>query len=330
MSESSAKAVAVEEEVPNARRDFLKMGLAAAAAATAAGIVSKPEAANAVNGDVMNVAGSEAGTSTTLLDGSQFRVVDGNNGISLYGHRSGSDGIGVLGQVGPTAAGLGVVGRGYGTGNIGVLGEHFGSSTAAGSGVKGTSNGDSSIGVEGRATGAAGVGVLGGSTAGAALQLVETSATVPPTTGTWSAGQFLVKSGQLWYCVTGGSGTASKWVRLSSPFVPLGIPKRAASQGTFHNAGQTKTKGLGSAVPAGAKAVVFNIMLLDTKGKGQLSIVGANRSFSGTFANISWWGKDQRLSNTTVSNVSSDRKVKIRASGSGGAKYAIDVIGYYV
>jgi hypothetical protein len=242
-------------------------------------------------------------------------------GNGTEGTTGGSGTSGVYGEhtgTSSTFAGFGVAGRAMGINGVG----NFGEAAAAGIAVQ-ANNTSSGIGLRAHST--SGTGVMASSGSGSALQVVGTTLVVPPNSGNWTAGQFLVKNGELWYCTTSGAGTASDWVRVSSPFIPLGIPDRV-NAGSRLNNGSTRTVDLG--IPGGASAAMFNVTVFSTRGSGRLSIIGANRSFSGTFANISWAGRNQVESNTVTSRVDSAGRVKIRATG-GSTKLTVDVIGYF-
>ena len=93
----------------------------------------------------------------------------------------------------------------------------------------GVVGGTGGTGVQAQANTIDGVGLTADSTAGAAILLTDHTQTIPPTTGTWTAGSLVQTGGQLWYCTQSGTGSASKWVQLSttgSKLITLASPVR--------------------------------------------------------------------------------------------------------
>jgi hypothetical protein len=79
-----------------ARRRFLTRGAIAAAVAASGAAVLSSEPAGAADGDALKIGdGTNVGTATTKLTGSQIWVKDGNGGISLIGDSSATDAVGV-------------------------------------------------------------------------------------------------------------------------------------------------------------------------------------------------------------------------------------------
>ena len=81
---------------PVARRRFLTRGAIAAAVAASGATVLGSEPAGAANGENIVIGTStNSGTTTTVLQGSQFQALNGNGGISLVGTHTGASAIGV-------------------------------------------------------------------------------------------------------------------------------------------------------------------------------------------------------------------------------------------
>src|SRR5207245_326859 len=117
-------------------------------------------------------------------------------GLGVYGTAAADPGIGVKGEgpqygVAGISPGVGVYGQGTGTGTalqgVAVDGPGLAASSATATAVQ--------------ANASDGTAVYAASMNGAVLHLDDSQlATVPPTSGSWSAGQFLVKAGSLWFC----------------------------------------------------------------------------------------------------------------------------------
>ena len=304
----SEKKVEEVTEVRNARRDFLKLGLAAATGAAAAGVVAAPPA-EAANGQSLVIGTENQGSSTTVLKGSSFQVIDGNLPASIYGVASADGKAGIIGS----HSGYQVVQTGMSSTSM------LSTVITTGIGLHGVGNGPNSVGVRAAAG------------EGAALQLDPVGVAVPPTQGSWVAGQFVVKNGQLWYCIAGGDGSSSKWVRLSSVYVPLPEAVPAYSAGTALNTGQKRKVNLGSVVPANATSAVLTFSLASPSGQGTLAVGSfARTTAKGTV--LRWWDNGQQFVNTTVSGVS-ESAVWVAAKGKSGAgktKFKIEVVGYYL
>jgi hypothetical protein len=229
---------------------------------------------------------------TGTADGDALQIGGANTntlaGTSLSGSASGP--VGAIFAVSNTAGGAGnaIQGIGAAGGGWGVLGKTISSD---GFGVFALASG-----------GLGGIGLQAASLAGAALRIADSggddifagpppTVAIPPTTGTWKTGSLVNSAGQLWYCYVAGVGSASKWVRLSSPFVPvtptrvydsragaplptgvlLGGANRLVSVADGRdNAGTVTVPGL---VPAGATAVTANVTVTGTtSGFGYLAI----------------------------------------------------------
>ena len=157
-------------------------------------------------------------------------------------------------------------------------------------------------------------------------------------------------AGQLWYCYVAGAGSASKWVRLSSPFVPV-TPTRvydsrvgaplptgillAGTNRTISVAdGRDGAGGVSVAnlVPAGATAVTANVTVTGTtSGFGYLVINPGGITTAGA-STINWFGAGQTLANGVTLTLNASRQLTVLCDGASGASthFIIDVSGYYL
>lgn len=297
-----------DQEQPDAepsRRRFFKYG-AAAAATTAAAAVASAAPVSAADGNSLLIGANNTGTAVTKLTGSQVRVVNGTSGISIYGES--------VGSVANTAA-IGVKGT-SGTGGTGVYGE----------------GGTSSI---------RGVGVRGVSAIGTPLKLDEGSAAFPPTSGTWDAGSFGVDGGHLFYCYGGGTGTGSKWARLSAAPVPLtsdfrvydsraGKAPLGVAKGTL-GSGATRDISIATNgnVPSDASLVMGNLTVTETVGTGYLSLYPTGVAWPGN-SNINWTGSGATLANSFVVKPGTAGKITVKTPAWGGkCHFIIDLVAYF-
>jgi len=319
----------------NGRRSFLSKGVVAAAVAATGVAIARP--AEAANGGNFILGAANNATNDTTLSGSQFRVsrltgtsVEGNNG----------SGTGVYGVAGDSnGAGIGVRGRTV-YGGTGVLGEDP-SGSLSGIGVRGVSTLGIGVWGEGGTTSIRGVGLRGSSSLGASLQLDEAAISVPPASGSWTRGQFINRSGQLWYCYTSGTGAASKWVKLSGApmilatsyrcydsragFAPLTVVKGKLNDGQTRSDIDLKVNGGAGAIPSGISAAIVNLTATGTSAAGFLGLFKNGTAWPGT-STINWSAANSNIANTTVVAVDSLSRVAVRAAGS--ADFIIDVIGY--
>jgi hypothetical protein len=225
-----------------------------------------------------------------------------------------------------------------------IVGQAF----ASGGGISGT-------GVFGTSDQQDGVGVRAEAFTGAALQINDSNQTMPPTTGSWTKGAFVVTGGHVWYCYQTGSGTSSKWVKLSSTLVTLpssvrvydsrsGQPNQAPNtQGAltftaapptaaFRDVACNKDAVSGTTVvPAGATALLMNLTVISAAGGGALAAF-ATGTAQPTTSSINWSSAGQVLANSVTSacNASQHVSVGIVASVGASANFILDVIGYYL
>ncbi len=294
-----------ESDGQPSRRRFFKYG-AAAAAATAAATVSTALPAGAANGGNLVIGVANNGTLTTSLAGSQLRVLNGNNNVSVYGDSVGSA---------VNTAAVGVLGR-SGTGGTGVYGEG-GTSTVSGIGVRAVSE------------------------RGTPLKIDEGSVPFPPTSGTWSAGSFGVEGGHLFYCYGSGTGTGSKWARLSAAPVPLtgnfrvydsraGKAPLGVTKGRIGN-GQTRNISIATNgnIPTNASLVMGNLTVTETSGTGYLSMYPTGVAWPGN-SNINWTSANATVANSFVAKPGTGGQITMRAATPGGScHFLLDIVAYF-
>jgi hypothetical protein len=341
------------------RRSFLRIGAwtAAGTAAAAVGSVATANRAEAVNGDTL-VLGSDSnsagaltqvtgGTSLAVLDGDTY-IITGTSHATIAAEQDEADSVALYGKDTSTDGGVGVLGDGA----TGVFGRSNGAAGGA-VGVKGyaTSNADVAIEADHENAGTAlyahsddGIGASLQSTTGTAAYLRSASgpavrfgasgrSTVPPTTGTWAAGSVLMKAGALFYCWRSGTGTASKWVRMSGALVPLTNPRRvydSTKSGGVIAAGSSRTITVakaGTSVPVGVSAAALSITVLRTVGSGYITAFSASSNAPNT-RTLSWWGRKQTHTTTTIVRLNSSGRIKIKAAKN-KTHVLVDVLGYY-
>jgi len=292
----------------------------------------------AAEGVVINNAGNGVALAITNSDATSnnFGVFATSNGTnSLFvGSTTNSANSAACMQIEAHGSGPAVLGIGSGTGT-GVMGSVdtaasgatavFGDTAGHGPGVSGQS--------------ASGYGVRAASSASAALFVDETGlAAVPPTSGAWTQGAFVVKSGHLWYCYK--SGTPGAWVKMSGGFVPLATPKRVydsrAANPIPGQGPKTPLNGLrqgidltygASGVPTNITGALVNLVVANT--------ANANPGYAAIFRNgpnpgtssINWTGANQTLAVTTFTNVDALSRVALYSPVN--TDIVIDVLGYY-
>jgi hypothetical protein len=148
-----------------------------------------------------------------------FNTLEGGVGYGLFGRCDADEGAGVGAE---SSLGVGV--RGHSRYNDAVVGL---SDAKAKSGVYGFNSSPSGVafGVFGRSNSPAGVGVGGSSDHGygasfrgglAPLRIEPATTAGTPAVGNHLTGELFVDSlGDLYFCKTGGNGTAAKWVKIA-------------------------------------------------------------------------------------------------------------------
>jgi len=321
-------------------RRRLLAGAGAAAAGAVAGALghATPAGATAVttgtaDGDALQISGANTATSGTVnptaLSGSQagavmtaiLKVTQNGEHIAIWGEQAGTSGAAaVLGRTTFSGGGVGV------------------------SGIKGGA-GAGGIGTQGQALTVDGIGVRAISSQGAALVLFDSSQVIPPTTGSWTAGSFVVTAGHVWYCYGDGTGSVSKWMRLSSPFVPLPAPFRiydsrmgqanpsGSLQGVLAFGGGARPINCSPTVPAlpvGTTAILFNVTLANTVGGVGSVVVWANGVSEPATASITWTGNGVVVGNAVTSACDTSQDVQIKCTTGTSTHVILDVLGYYL
>jgi hypothetical protein len=84
-------------------------------------------------------------------------------------------------------------------------------------------------------------------------------------------------------------------------------------------------------VPAGAKAIAYNVTITNTVGSGYLS-VNPGDAVALASSSINWSASGQSMANGLVVTLDTSRQVKVFCGGSTGAAsdFIIDILGYYV
>jgi hypothetical protein len=316
-------------------------------------------------GSSLQVSGGNSYIITGTTHASIAGITTESGGAGVYGKDSSSDGsaigvwgdgkYGVLGRSnGETGGSQGVRGEARFLNDIGVYGFSSSSSATGGAlGVLGSASNLLDTAMEAAHTGggtalyAHTTSGLAGSfqaTTGTAAYLYSASGpaarfaasalpTVPPTTGSWAAGSILMKGGTLYYCWRSGVGTAAKWVRMSGALVPLGTPKRAydsTKSGGAIAAGSARTITVAKSatkVPVGVSAAALSITVFRTAGAGYITAFSASSSAPST-RTLSWWGRKQSHTTSTIVRLNSSGKIKIKAVKN-RTHVLVDVLGYY-
>lgn len=299
------------EDAASDRRGFFKKGAIAAATVAAVGVAST-RTASAANGDNLKIGQANSGTSSTRLTGSQLWVSNGNSTAAVLGRQTkGASPIGVYGEAGSSAGATGNKIGVKGVGDTGVYGD----------GITGVHGNGSKYGV--RATSTSGAGVL----------VDDGSVSMPPASGSWTAGSMVNDNGQLWYCTKSGTGTASSWVRMSSVFVPLAAPTRVYDSrngggplvgGNVERVIDTTSTAL---VPGSASAVFGNFTVVSTGGPGYAAVFANGVAWPG-HSNINFNGPGD-VANAFVSATDSAGKLKARSGGNANIQVIFDIFGYY-
>jgi len=270
--------------------------------------------------------------STSVANSSMFFVLQNNptstvtGTMAIQGNTSGiqSSGVGVAGLVNA------------GGGGFGVFGENDESSPSGSNGA----------GVKGRATQRNGIGVIADSVQNAGLVILDEALPMPPSSGTWLTGSFVMSGGKLWFCPVGGTfGSGSpppvppQFIKMS-PLVPVNPPARVLDSrigvGPLGN-GQTRAVSVtgtfgASIIPSGISAVLCNLTAAGPTGAGFLAMFEHGTTWSGT-SNLNY-NPGQNVSNNVTSAVSIDPnpngpgQVAV-LNGGPATDFVIDVFGYY-
>jgi len=178
----------------------------------------------------------------------------------------------------------------------------------------------------------------------AVLMDEETLIPMPPTTGTWQKGSFVVNGSAVWFCYFGGAGSASKWVKLSSTLVTLTLPFRiydsrvgqgnpsGAVQGVLVQGAGPRVINCAPAIPTGvpARTFLFNVTLANTVGAVGSVIVWANGQVQPNSASITWTGNGVVVGNAVTSACDGSLNIQIECTTGVSTHVIIDTIGYYL
>jgi hypothetical protein len=201
-------------------------------------------------------------------------------------------------------------------------------------------SGDTGVMASGSTTGVAASGGRGLVASGsvAQVQLTPGGAATHPASG--AAGDLYEdNTGALWLCIggttwrkLGGRTTAGQLHVLPSPVRvydsrkgdgPLaGGAERTVSLATGF-VGSTATP----AVPAGARAALFTLTVVDTGTQGFLAAFSNAVSWPGT-SNVNWFQTSSVVATSVTSAVDSSAKVKLHC-GVTSTDFVVDVTGYY-
>jgi hypothetical protein len=309
--ESSAATIDVSAEA-SSRRHLLTAGALAAAAGVVAGVTSS-QRASAADGGAILIGESNDGTNETVLTAAGFSSIGQPDDFGLYGESTGENGFGVDGF---SDEGTGVAG----TGGFGVWGDGV-------VGVLGTGVVDV----------VAGNGIIG---------LIPTGTVTPTSDG--GAGLLRVASnGTLWFGFAPGKwmelggGTGSGAFHAINP-VRVYDSRSANPQPGKIRKGQSRLVSIADgrnptngavttpdAVPAGARAVTFNLTVVNTEGRGNLAVVPGSAT-GATASTINWPANNiGAIANGSVSHVDPNRRVRVFCAGSGATDFVLDVTGYY-
>jgi hypothetical protein len=318
--------------------------------------ITAPETLHVVNNTTAAIYASTTGADTSAItaqalgnggSAALLAQADTGYGVKAYGN------TGVYGEA-YKAVGTGVHGVAVSAATTGVFGE---ASTPNGMGVAGEGTkagvyGYSELGpgVWGQ-TGAAGKPALRAETAalngGIGVEVVAPSGpalrlnpgpAMPPTTGTWKAGDVVASAG-LWFCVVAGTGAASRWVKLSRTFEPLAAPVRVydsrpgklpagvEKSKLVHGEERVLSATVGGAVPPGiASAVQVNLTVTGTGPSGWLSLFATGVPWPGT-SSINWGAEATTIANGTTVGLDADGRFTVKAAGT--TDVVVDVLGYY-
>ncbi len=330
---------------PMSRRTAFK-ALGAAAVGAAAGSIAFAAPAGAVDGGNV-VIGNESQTaeSPTVLrvdNGTTWANPDnvfggmGVTDVATADLPSSSDSIAsagaVFGLVDGSEFGAGVVGQGFGA-----YGGWFASNTTA---------------LKVQADDGAGDG-LGAWVNGAFanMKLGSSGSDLPDDTVNY-AGYLRHSASALWFSVS-SSGTG-RWRRLTAANsagaftaitpvrvydsrwtgpvagVTLGVINPGATReiSVADGRSDTGTVNAANSVPAGARAIAYNITVTNTVGGGFLNVTpGGTSSSSST---INWFASGVDLANSAIVGLSTTRTVRVAAGGTGPTNFIVDVTGYWL
>ncbi|MCB0995616.1 MAG: hypothetical protein KDB21_11030 [Acidimicrobiales bacterium] len=326
--DQAAEIEALREELRQVRAELRTLvsrralfGLAGAGVVGAV-VAAAPGTAAAADGDNLVLGQQNDATTRTVLlapdtDGALF-VQNTGNAVAIYGISA--DNTGVWGQTTDSTA---VIGLDSGLTNAGV-------------------------GVGGFSTNGRGVVGSGGL---AALRLIPAAAEGPPTAGAHLVGDLVLDSTSVLYLCT-AAGDPGTWRRVDSPDPPPSFspvaPARVYDSRWPGQAGPILTglnrtlsvadgKAIGDGtvtvadlVPSGATAVAYNITVVNTEGRGFLTVLPGGTT-TVTVASVNWAADGAVVANASLVALGGDREVTVVCGGLGGTAtdFVIDVVGYY-
>ncbi|MGZ7008313.1 MAG: twin-arginine translocation signal domain-containing protein [Ilumatobacteraceae bacterium] len=117
--------------------------------------------------------------------------------------------------------------------------------------------------------------------------------------------------------------------RVIAPLGPLGgNATRVISVANGYTV-STATVDLPDVVPAGAKAIAYNLTITKTVGSGFLAVAPGDATALGA-SSINWFTSGMTLANGLVVKLDSNRQVKVFCGGGGSTEFIIDVLGYHI
>ena len=155
---------------------------------------------------------------------------------------------------------------------------------------------------------------------------------------------------ELWFCVE--SGSPGDWRKLAGPETagafhaiapargydsrrPTPLPG-AISSGSNRvvsvKDGRVAASGavdLADVVPAGARAVAYNVTIAETVGTGFLSVTPGDTA-SSEASSINWSASGLILANAGIVKLDDNRSIKVFCGGGGATQFLIDVTGYFL
>lgn len=88
--------------------------------------------------------------------------------------------------------------------------------------------------------------------------------------------------------------------------------------------------GGGTVVPAGAKAVAFNLVAFEQTAAGWLAVAPADQPTGvAPTPKLGWSGANQSVADGSITKVNSNRQIKVQCSG-GSTHFVIEILGYFV
>jgi len=89
------------------------------------------------------------------------------------------------------------------------------------------------------------------------------------------------------------------------------------------------TPDVANLVPAGAKAISYNLTIVNTTGSGFLSVTPGDAASPGG-SSINWFQSGMILANGLTGKLDTNRQVRVFCGGGGSTDFLIDILGYYL